>query len=102
MIKILEKWQKTISETSEQIENVRRVFNCVECDVLNSFERLQVEYTEAIASEVGDSCEWLLWYWLENDMGALGFDAGYHGNTKPITGLSELEALIIDGKKTTR
>lgn len=100
MMKILEKWQKLIAETDAQIERFRDFFNVVECDLIDSVEKLQCEYTQQIAKEIGDTDgHWLLWFWLDNEMGGKELEAGYDGKTNPVTGLNSLEELIAEGAR---
>jgi hypothetical protein len=100
MFEVLEIWQKTILATDEQINKIRNLFNCVECEPIDAFEKLQMEYTRSIAKEIGDhDAHWLLWFWLDNSMGKKGLSAGYDGDINPITGLGALEELILEGLK---
>jgi predicted choloylglycine hydrolase len=94
---LLEKWKANISETDEQIERFRDFFNVFDCEFLHSIEKLQTEYTHQVAQAVGDTRGSLMWFWLENKMGADELWAGYGVIMKPITGLDALEALIIEG-----
>jgi hypothetical protein len=49
---------------------------------------------------IGDASGWLAWYWLENDMGNKGMEAGYNGNLKKIRFVDELLELIEQGQST--
>jgi len=100
MIEILGKWKKHMDDTDLQIDRFRNFFSVVECDLIDAFEKLQCEYTKQIAKEIGDTdAHWLLWFWLDNDMGKKELYAGYDGNTNPVTGLSALEELITEGAR---
>lgn len=100
MQEILSKWKRHIEECDLQIERFRDFFNCVECDLIDSFEKLQCEYTKEIADKIGDTdAHWLIWFWLDNDMGKKELEAGYDGNTNPVTGLNALEELIAEGAR---
>jgi hypothetical protein len=97
MIDKLEKWQKTIEETDMQIDRLRDFFGCVDCEFLDAMEKLQCDYTKAVAEIVGDDSGWLIWYWLDNSMGEYGREAGYDGNLSCIYSLQDLCALIATG-----
>jgi len=98
MIEILEQWQKNILSTDKQVIALHEMFDCGECALITVFEKLQIAYTEAIAEKIGDDdATWLMWYWLDNDMGKGGLNGGYDGATKPITSLQELSELIVEG-----
>ena len=56
-------------------------------------------YTKAISDLVGDKGGWLNWYYLENNMGAKGMNAGYDGKTKPIKNKLDLRALIFESRE---
>ncbi len=100
MIDTLKKWQEHISKTDAEIKKFMGYFTHVECGLIDSIERLQEEYTKTVGELIGDiEAEWLMWYWLENEMGRKGYPAGYYGNTKPITCLEGLEELVNEGKK---
>lgn len=94
---ILKRWHSTISTTDHQIEQLRNFFNCGECDFIDAIDDLQNEYTLAIGKQIGDiSANWLLWYWLENQMGKSALRAGRNRILKPVTNLLELEELITE------
>lgn len=100
MLEVLEKWKKQIEDSDAQIERFRDFFNCVECDLIFSFEKLQCEYTKEIAEKIGDTyAHWLNWFWLDNDMGKKELEAGYDGNISPVTGLNALKELIAEGAR---
>lgn len=100
MIEILEKWKRHIDDADLQIERFRNFSSVVECDLIDSFEKMQCEYTRQIAKEIGDTgAHWLLWFWLDNDMGKKELEAGYDGNINPVTGLYALEELIKEGAR---
>ena len=100
MFEILEKWQQTIVETDYQVERLQNFLGIVSCDLTNAYEKLQIEYTHAIAEKIGDTgAHWLLWFWLDNGMGKKELGAGYDGNINPVTGLHALEDLIVEGAK---
>lgn len=56
-------------------------------------------YTNTIAAAVGDHGAWMQWHHIENNMGALGYRAGYDGKTKTIKTLEHLYWLIAESRK---
>jgi hypothetical protein len=61
-------------------------------------------HTKAVRMLLGDVPTepvdpWLHWYCYENEMGARGREAGYHGKLKPIKTLEDLLGLIEEGAK---
>lgn len=54
-------------------------------------------YTKTLAQLLGDTeSEWLHWYWLENEMGHKGHEAGYDQTTKTIRNAADLAELILE------
>lgn len=57
-------------------------------------------YTLALGMALGDEFgTWLAWYYMENDMGRKGMEAGYDKKLKPIKTLAHLYALIAEERK---
>lgn len=50
-------------------------------------------YTETL-DELLDAGDWLQWYWIENDGGKVGLEAGYDGDVSKIRSLDDLCRLI--------
>lgn len=55
---------------------------------------LQGALTAATADLVGDSAQWLEWFWSENDMGRRGHEAGPKDARRPIRTAEDLAWLI--------
>lgn len=94
-IEILMKWENTIKESEATFDPMLEIMGLhpdgALCELVG---RLQSELTEATSLAVGDTGGWLAWYWLENDMGNKGMEAGHDGNLKKIRFVDELLELI--------
>ena len=55
--------------------------------------------SELLGDKPGASGSWLEWFYLENNMGDKGMDAGYEGKVKPIKTLADLLDLIEQGRQ---
>jgi len=56
-------------------------------------------YTDVLCVALGDPTNvWLSWYWMENDMGANGMQAGYDGKLRKIKNVRDLLRLIEQGR----
>lgn len=51
-------------------------------------------YTKTVEELVGDDYDTLTWFYLENDMGRKGMEAGYRDDMRPIKTLDDLIWLI--------
>jgi hypothetical protein len=60
--------------------------------------RLFDSYTNALAAQIGDAGEWLDWYRMENDMGAMGMTAGYE-KVCTVNTLKDLYWLIAESRR---
>lgn len=63
--------------------------------------RLQNEIWSTIETAISffDPEGWIMWYILENEYGARGYDAGYKGDMKPIKTPEDLLHLMYVGKE---
>ncbi len=97
----LQDWQENHATIAKLMDGVK---TCIGLDpsgpMFESVWRLFEAYTAALSAELGDhSKSWLSWYYMENDMGRKGFNAGYDGKTKPIKTLAHLAQLIAQARK---
>jgi len=67
--------------------------------LFDSVWRLFDGYTTALAAQIGDAGDWLPWFYMENDMGAKGYAAGYDGKQRNIKTLADLYWLITESRK---
>lgn len=58
-------------------------------------------FTAAIARSLGDEGEWLIWFDMENDMGARGFQVTLHGETRAIKSVADLEWVLARDRNCT-
>jgi len=56
---------------------------------------------ELISLMLDDTHDWLNWYIYDNECGKKEFKAGYNGNTKKISCLEDILALIEEGYKNS-
>ena len=88
--------QKRLSNLDAQ---VKAIFGrACEGEHFDAIWRMFDAYTEALSVALGDKNEWLMWYWTENDMGAAGMQAGYHGKLRKIKDVRGLLWLIERGR----
>ena len=98
---MLKKWQSRHDETEQMMDGIQE---CIGLDpngpLFNAVWAMFDAYTESLGVALGDGLNgWLPWFYMENDMGRNGFDAGYDGKTKPIKTIEHLYALILEGRK---
>lgn len=93
-LEMLQEWQKTITATDSQISALRAVLGMSDCALYESIRQMQCRYTESVARNVGDKSEWLEWFWLENEMGARGHEAGVDDDMRKIKTLDDLLWLV--------
>jgi hypothetical protein len=56
--------------------------------------RTQEVLTDTTSDLLDDGFEWLSWFWLENDMGRKGLEAGNKDEKRPIRTLDDLVWLL--------
>jgi hypothetical protein len=97
----LKMWESTINESDSVFDPMIEMMGLhpdgALCELVG---RLQSDLTESVSMAVGDTNGWLAWYWLENDMGNKGMEAGYNGNLKKIRFVDELLELIEQDQLT--
>ncbi len=93
VLPFLEEWSSTISELDEQVSRVRSLFQFVESPLTDAIDKTANQYTKMVSQVVGDRCDWLFWFWHENDMGARGYEVWPQGVQKPYVKVNNLHDL---------
>jgi hypothetical protein len=94
-IAILTRWQKAIEEADANIDPVVDMLRLdPENPLCQAVWRTQEALTTTTSDLLDDGFEWLGWYWLENDMGRRGHDAGPKDAVRPIRTLDDLVWLL--------
>ena len=96
-LKALQVWEQVTKAVDTQLDDFEKLFGFVESPFTDALFRMQSEYTEAVAKNVGDASDWLNWYQFDNDMGAKGYEAGIVGDMREIKTLEDL-LWLIEGK----
>ena len=94
----------TLQQLTKLLDEYRELSNA--CDAARAAGCLEVEgrLQNAIWSSIEtvisffDPEGWIMWYILENDYGAKGYEAGYTGDLKPIKAPEDLLELIYKYK----
>lgn len=88
---ILTRWQKAIEEADAHFDPVVEMLRLdPENRVCRAVWRTQEALTATTSDLLDDGREWLGWFWLENDMGRKGLDAGTVAEKRPIRTLEDL------------
>ena len=80
----------------KQLSGFEQLFGFTECPFIDAVYDLQLKYTKAVAKNVGDASDWLVWYQLDNGMGEKCSAAGYGDDMREIKTLEDL-LLLIEG-----
>jgi hypothetical protein len=100
-LEALKMWESTINESDSVFDPMIEMMGLhpdgALCELVG---RLQSDLTESVSMAVGDTNGWLAWYWLENDMGNKGMEAGHDANLKKIRFVDELLELIEQDQST--
>ena len=66
----LEKWRGRREELDAQLDALRAVLNPTPGNPLcDAIEEIFMAYTVVLSELIGDTDEWLIWYWQERQMG---------------------------------
>ena len=94
MIKeILTKWETDIKRSEDFLRESAALLgdgNAVEEEI----NLLQCALTDSVSDYIGDKCQVLNWYWLDNHFGAKGLEAGINGEFSEIKNIDDLVATI--------
>jgi hypothetical protein len=96
-LKALQVWEQVTKAVDKQLADFEKLFGFVESPFTDAIFRMQSEYTDAVAKNVGDASDWLNWYQFDNDMGAKGYEAGFGDDMREIKTLEDL-LWLIEGK----
>lgn len=92
---ILSRWQKAIEEADAHFDPVVDMLRLdPESRVCQAVWRSQEALTATTSDLLDDGLEWLGWYWLENDMGSKGLEAGTKDEKRPVRTLEDLVWLL--------
>jgi len=98
-MEMLKAWKKTHANLSAMFDKLFEAVGPIHDSILyetvwKSFD----QHTRALSAALGDSDDWLAWYFGENDMGANAYEAGYDGKLRKIKTLEDLYRLIEQGR----
>lgn len=89
--KIIEEWASLQADLRTQYEDFYRLTHaCVESPLWAPVFRLWEAYTAEVSRRIGDQCEWLSWFELENEMGAKGHEVTVNGKGRNVRTLDDL------------
>lgn len=89
------KWIEISKQLDQRIDELNGLLGCDGTSPLHSMVySMHAAYTDAISREIGDSFEWLNWFYFENGLGERGMEAGDKDNIKPIKTVDDLLELI--------
>lgn len=92
---ILNRWQEAMNHADTHFDQLINIMGLhPEGETLTAVSVLQYVLTESTADLLGDEFEWLVWFWIENDMGVKGMKAGPPDDMRPIKTLEDLLWLI--------
>ena len=94
---LIREWAKRINAIEAAHADLRQLTQAsLESPLIDAGLRIADAYTHATSELVGDTNEWLTWYWLENEMGAkaLAAGAGPDSGIAPIRTVEHLITLI--------
>jgi hypothetical protein len=97
--KKIDDWQQKIAEVETQIDALNAVLGVSpESDFISAIHDVLSAYTDAVARDIGDTDDWLDWWWLEWSLGVKGGAEvtlpGYGKRT--IANTKDLAELIVD------
>lgn len=88
---ILTRWQKAIEEADANFDPVVEILGLIpESPLIEAFWCTQSVLTDTTSDLLNDGNGWLVWFWLENDMGRKGLEAGTEAEKRPIRTLDDL------------
>jgi len=97
---LLKKWKADHDRAKKMLDDIKAVIGLYEKSPLSdSVWFMFLGFTESLGLLLGDKSSWLIWFYIENDMGREGRHAGYDGKTKPIKTVNQLYALIVKERK---
>ena len=98
-LQILGQWQAQHDRVTSLMHGVNTALGLLpEGPLFETVWGLWSQYTQTIAVLISDGGDWLEWYFLENDMGDKGMQAGYDGTMRDIDTLEDLYWLIAQSR----
>lgn len=93
----LQRWADVVTDLDSAMDALDEVTGC------NPESRLRTAIyaatglaNEWAAAQCNTTRGWIEWYWLENNMGAAGMEAGFDGQLRKIETLEALAAMIAE------
>lgn len=93
-LKALQVWEQVTKAVDKQLYDFEKLFGVIDAPFTDAIYRMQSEYTDAVAKNVGDASDWLNWYQFDNNMGEKCSAAGNGDNMREIKTLEDLLWLI--------
>ena len=92
-------WHFEMIQMQETLDRIKAAIGLApEGDLEHACSCMMSALTLTTAELLDDQDEWLDWYWLENEMGKRGFQAGPDGKERPICEVDDLFWLMGVGK----
>lgn len=97
---MLTEWSIQHKRLSNLDAQLKTIFGrAAEGEHFDAVWRMFDAYTDALSLALGDTDDWLIWYFMENDMGAKAMQAGYDGKVRKVKNVRDLLWLIERGRK---
>lgn len=75
-MRLLKQWQDQLIAVDNVRKDIDAIFgDCIESEFYSVISKMAGTYTKTLSALIGDTGEWLDWYWLENYMGKREMEA---------------------------
>lgn len=92
---LIREWAKRIEALEAAHADLYQLTRAApESPLIDAGLRIAEAYTNAISELVGDTNKWLMWFWLENDMGAKSLAAGFDPDIVPMQTIEQILEII--------
>ena len=92
---MLARWARVMRDMEAQYRTLDALMGSEpEAPLPLAVNRLMEAYTDQVSAHLGDSRQWLEWYWLECDLGAKPKVAGPHDDMRRIATIEDLAWVI--------
>lgn len=92
---LIREWAERITAIdAAHAELCRLTLAALDSPLIDAGLRVAEAYTHATSGLVGDENDWLIWFWLENNMGANGLSAGFDPEIVPINSIEQIIKII--------
>jgi len=99
MITVLTEWRDTIHAAESSIKRHLSPMGLTPESPLYEIPwKLMDAYTKTVSALVGDECEWLSWYWADNEMGGKAMESRVGDKTIKVRTLRHLARCIRETK----